>query len=288
MKPSHTDTSEARWLLAQMLAYGGFTTYSTASAALHLPLAEAKKTVGELLAHGLIRKVSLLRPRDSTVYFQATRRGAELNKMHAPSCTRSGATDSQILRGLARFWLSTSYFSPDRLAAGEGLLTDSLARAAFDFGGLTLPATWPTGDAYVETPGALHAHFIIAPAQALDAAVKQAFLRYVDDLGRVKLGFVIDQKRAAGLQKILEEMTGDEPESAPAAADSASETDAKLTELQARFESADPMQKVQLHQQILRLQAEKQAASAPAPVQKPAEKSGLAGVILPTITHDFF
>lgn len=287
MKPTPATTPEAHKLLSRLLNFGGFCTYQTASSALRLPLAEAKKAVGELYAHGLVRKVSLLRPRDSTVHFQATRRGAELYGMHAPSCTRSGAADSQILRGLTRFWLSTSHF-PANLRDGEGLLTDTLARAAFDFGSLTLPASWPSGDAYIETPDSLHAYFIIAPRQTLDAAVRQAFLRYADDLGRVKLGFVIDQKRAHDLQKILAEMTGDEAETAPATADFGAEIDAKLADLQARFEAADPMEKVQLHQQILRLQAEKQAALAPAPVQKSREKSGLAGVTLPTIQHDFF
>ena len=266
-------------LLSRLLTHGGFTSATLSAAALGLPLPEIRRIHGELIALGYLRKVLLLRPKDSTAYLQITRRAARLLGALAPNCSRSSPSDSQILRGLVRFWLATSYL-PARLKAGEAVLTDTLARAYFESENMTLPASFPAGDVYTETPTGLQIRFIISPNQALEPAVKQAFLRYIDDIRQVKIGFVVDRFRAPELASILSEITGTEA----AEQRTAAQIEAELKALQGTFDRADAMNKVKLHPQLIALRAELQACSAPQADHEPS----FADVLLPSILHDFY
>lgn len=279
-------TLDAMRLLSALLLNGGFCTVALAAAALDLPIPETRKIIGELVALGYLRKVFLLRAHDASNYFQITRRAARMLGHPAPNCARSDPADSQILRGMTRFWFAFCSV-PSTIEEGQGLLTEHLAHTYMIEKGMTVPPRFPVGDTYIEAPEALHVWFFPGPDQSLTAAVKQAFLRYSDDLDKVKVGFVIDRKRAPELAEILSEIAGEPVEIKSETALKSADLEAEIATLRARFAAASAMEKASIQSQIQRLEAQKTTAPAPA-AQKLASTGGLADVILPIVVHDLY
>lgn len=276
-------TPAAMRLLSALLLNGGFCTAQLAAACLSLPVSEARKLLAELSALGYVRKVFLLRAHDASNYFQITRRASRMLGHPAPNCARSDPADSQILRGVARFWHScTLMASPPE---GGTILSERAAEGYFWEHKLTVPPRYPVGDTYVETPHGLQIWFYPGPNQTLSTAVKQAFLRYGDDLDKVKIGFVIDRKRAAELAEILSEIAGETVEIESETALKSADLDTQIEALRARFATAAAMEKASLQAQIQRLESQKTATPA---AQKPASTGGLADVILPIVVHDLY
>ena len=274
---------DAMRLLSGLLYHGGFCTVQLAAAALDLPVPETRRVIGELVALGYLRKVFLLRAHDATSYFQITRRASRLLGHPAPNCARSDPSDSQILRGCVRFW-----FSSRMRAESEDLLSDEVARAYFYQNDLIVPNRWPVGDSYILTPAGLQVWTFPGADQQLDAFVKQSFLRYSDDLDKLKIGFVINSKRAVKLAEILSYLTGEPQESTQKTTSKIDEIDAEIANLSVKFRSASASEKASIHMRMDRLSQEKQHAEAQKTAQKPASTGGLSDVILPLVVHDLY
>lgn len=270
-------------LLSALLGHGGFCTAALAASFLSLPVPAARKVIGELFGLGYIRKVFLLRARDASNCYQITRRASRMLSHPAPNCARSDPSDAQILRGLVRFWFAFCHV-PQGIKDGEALLTEALALAFLLGNGMTVPPRWPVGDDYIETPCGLHIYFAFGPNQSLAAALKQTFLRYSDDLDKVKIGFIIDRNRLPELLKILEEITGESIEVEAEIGQIPDAINAEIAGLQARFATAGAIEKAGIQSQICKLEAQK---SAPV-VKKSASAGGLSGLILPVVVHDFY
>lgn len=276
-------SDRARQLTSNLLYRGGFCTVALAASSLDVPVSEARKIIGELLAFGYIRRVFLLRAHDATSYFQLTRRASRSLNHPAPSCTRSDPGDSQILRGCVRFW-----FSSRLRDESEDLLSDSVARSYFYANELIPPNRWPVGDSYILTPEGLQVWTFPGADQQLDCFVKQSLLRYASDLDKLKIGFVIDAKRAVELAKILAELTGETQETTQKNVSKVDEIDAEIANLSVKFRSASASEKASIRMRIDRLLSEKEQAETQKTGQKTEQKSGLSDRILPLIVHDLY
>ena len=272
-------TPAAMQLLSNLLFHGGFCTAHLAAAALSLPVPETRKVIGELVALGYLRKVFLLRAHDASNYYQITRRASRMLGHPAPNCARSDPSDSQILRGCVRFWFSSRLRDEN-----EDLLSDDVARSYFYANEMIVPNRWPVGDSYILTTTGLQAWTFPGADQHLDAFVKQSFLRYSDDLDKLKIGFVINSKRAVELAEILSELTGETQETTS----KIDEIDAEIASLSVKFRSASASEKASIHMRIDRLSREKAQAETQKTGQKPASTGGLADVILPLVVHDLY
>ena len=276
-------TPAAMQLLSNLLFHGGFCTAHLAAAALDLPIPETRKIIGELVALGYVRKVFLLRAHDASNYYQITRRASRMLGHPAPNCARSDPSDSQILRGCVRFWFSSRMRAED-----EDLLSDDVARSYFYANEMIVPNRWPVGDSYILTSAGLQVWTFPGADQQLDAFVKQSFLRYADDLDKLKIGFVIDSKRAVKLAEILSEITGETQETTQKTSSKIDEIDAEIANLSVKFRSASASEKASIHMRIDRLFQEKAQAETQKTRQKPASTGGLADVVLSVVVHDLY
>jgi len=261
-----------RRLLSTLLWHGGFCTPTLAASLLNLTNPQARKILAGLVDRGYIRRVFLLRAHDATNYFQVTRRGGKLLNYPHPNVARSNPDDPQILRGLARFW-----FASQPLSDGTLLSTPAEIAAEFEANGLKLPGNFPTGDTFFATPAGLQIYSFPSVCRGLDLAIKNAFLLYAESLDAIRLGFVIERRRATELQQILTDIVG-----APvAAALTATPENHGLHEMKQRFANASAFEKIELQRQIQALETAPQAPEPPA-------QSELARLVLPTIIHDIF
>ena len=278
-------------LIGLMLNTGGFCTVTLAQAALESDylrtepapdVASVRRILGSLLAAGFIRKVALLRPKDSTTIYQTTRRAARIAGKHAPYSTRSGPSDGQIWRGLARFWFETTYL-PKHLSDPHDYLPESIAFPRLDALGIPIPLRWPVGDTYVRSPDGvgLNVYFIFGSQQDIGAGVRQAFLRYQDGIPLAKIGFVVDSKRAPQLKKLLAEMCGTDTDPGT----NHHQLGAELAAIQASLSSASTsiVDRMNLQARLNQLQDQLQAETPTS-----SETGGLSDVILPTVVHDLY
>ena len=276
-------TDAAMQLLSDLLFNGGFCTIALAAQDRQIDIPQARAVVGELVGFGYLRRVFLVRAKDSTAYYQITRKAGNLLCRPHPNAARSSPSDSQILRGLARFWFRSAY----QIGDGEAVLNDLLAKTHMLAEGLTIPLRYPVGDSYIEAPDALHAYYIFGPEQSVLAGVRQHFLRYADNLGPVKIGFVIDKARAEQLAEQLAEITGQDP-SAPDPAAELADISARIVELRATANRGTAMEKIRINGAITQLEQDRQRLAAAARRAEHRPGNGLASVLLPTVIHTIF
>ena len=261
-----------RRLILTLLWHGGFCTPTLAANLLNLTSPRAREILAGLVERGYVRRVFLLRAHDATNYFQVTRRGGKLMGYPHPNAARSNPGDTQILRGIARFWFASQPIS-------DGILLSAPAEiiAEFKANGLKLPGNFPTGDTYLATPAGLKIYSFPSVNRGLDLATRNAFLLYADSLDSIRMGFVIERRRAIELQQILTEIVGVQVTVAPTAASE----NPSLQELKLRFATASAFEKIELQRQIQALDTTPQALQQ-------TSQSELAKLVLPTVIHDVF
>ncbi|WP_155989701.1 hypothetical protein RG903_05050 [Thermithiobacillus tepidarius DSM 3134] len=273
-------------LLRAALHHGGVLSAALAARLLDCSPQFARRLLARLGELDLLAPVYLSGLPGGTLHLAPTRRAARFFGHPNAAAARTDRSETDLLRGLARFWFRASH----PLANGERFL-DGGREIAAEFAAREIPV--PTLGMRAGDPGrARFSETVIAAAESLqvyafppvhaapETVVRGTLARFADALGSVRIGFVIERRRAPLLAHALaafgaiEQLAPKTPES---------DRLAELREQLARERAAGaaPVALARLAGEIAALEKAANQPEAPG-------VSAVAGVFLPSIIHDLF
>lgn len=187
-------------LLRNLLHHGGVATSSLIAEFLAIPIQEARAIAKNLVDRGWLVLLPLKILRGNTLYYQISRRSARYFDVPNAAAARYTRRDESCLQGLVRFWFRATY------SQGQFCSGIEEVRKVFSRHDLELPFHQHR---YIsETVIVNHSEICIYAVPALDHVltdfVKSIFMRYSTMISKVKIGFVIEEKRSDQLEKILD------------------------------------------------------------------------------------
>lgn len=273
-------------LLRAALHHGGVLSAALAARLLDCSPQFARRLLARLGELDFLAPVYIAGLPGATVHLAPTRRAARFFGHPNAAAARADRSEADLLRGLARFWFRAS----QPLENGARFLDGGREIAAeFDAREIPLPALGlRAGD-----PGrARFSETLIASAEGLlvygfppihtapETVVRGTLSRFADALGSVRIGFVIERRRAPLLAHALAAF-GAVEQPAPSAPNSD-----RLTTLRGQLEreraaGASPVTLARLAGEIAALE---KTANQP----ETTAVSPVAGIFLPTVVHDLF
>lgn len=276
-----------RLFLFTLLHHGGVCDTRLSAGLLEVSERRARVTLLKLLELGMLRRVYVDGIRDPNRFSQITAKAARWLGSKGANAARPGQDSGWLLRGLTRFWFRVRYAVPDGVHITHGQAEIIAAMEARD---LRLSGTGPGRDRFLETvvsreDGTLEAWSFPALGRPLRPHVEATVLRFADSLPTVRLGWVIEQGRAAELSQILSHIAGRNIPFRPLqAAGRAEENGQRRALLEAQKQARTALEKAQIQREIDALAVG--TVTAVRPENQPADP--LAAAFLPGIIHDLF
>lgn len=187
-------------LLRNLLHHGGMATSALIADFLSIPIQEARSVANSLVDRGWLVLVPLRILRGKTLYYQISRRSARYFDAPNAAAARYTRRDESCLQGLARFWFRASHPDMHFFCGLEEIA------AVFNQNHIALPLVQRgyISETVVSTSIGICIYAFPALDHTLPDFVKSTFIRYSNQISKVRLGFVIDERRQHQLEGILE------------------------------------------------------------------------------------